>query len=332
MPTKKKEKLIPAVTQTNEAELQEMTDQALAIKNDVGWDLPVKRNKLLAGAELDNWIDDKENQSNITKVELGFAYAAKKRELGQGLFTSWIKETGRCPRNVRQASQVAQLIHSLSDTNRRRASAMPQRKLAVLASTTPEIVNDLLDNNEVTEDMSREQIREIIDLNKKVATLGQRLDTAELKNNDLKNKLKNKASASDYPDFVESTRHESTTLMNKAGLCFDDMEKLYQALEDLGRKGKVEHVRNWNIAATSLYHNLRGTIARAQTLLMTLDNSLPDDVKGPVSPAYYFKEEEVIAAVQERELLVDQHSHEAKWRKIERDSKKPKGKGRPAKV
>lgn len=331
MANKKTEKLIPNVIQANEAELQKMTDQVLTIKNDVGWDLPVKRNKLLAGAELNEWIDEKENQGNITKVELGFAYAAKKQELGHGLFSSWVKETGRSPRSVQQYMQVARLLHSLSSPNAKRVSHLAQRKLNVLASAPPEIINNLLDNDEISDEMSQEQIREIIDLNKKVATLSQRLETAEIKTIDLKSQLKNKAQTNEYPDFVQSTRHESTALMDKAALCFDDMEKLYQVLEDLGRKGKAEHMRNWNIAAASLYHNLRGTIARAQTFLMNLDNTLPDDVTGPVLPTYYLSEKEVTEAVNERALLVDQHTHEAKWRKNERADKKPKGRGRPAK-
>jgi len=331
MPKKKIVKITPPVIGSDDSELQKVTEQVLNIKNDAGWDLPVKSKKILAGDLLTEWIESKENQRDICKVELGFGYAAKKRELGHGLFESWIKETGRSSRSVRSAMQIAQLLHSLSNQNAKLAAKMPQRKLTVLASATPEIVNDLLNSNEITEDMSREELREIIDLNKKVATLSQRLDTAEISNTDLKKRLKNKQRSSPYPEFVATTRHESTALMDKASLCFDDTEKLYQQLEDLGRKGDAEHKRNWNIAASSLYHNLRSTIAKAEKFLTELDSSLPKDVRGPASPSYYFNETEVLEVIQERELLLEQHQHESIMRKTERDIKKPKGRGRPAK-
>lgn len=319
---------------SDDPETQLMTERALSVKNDVGWDVPVKRNKLLAGAELDEWIENKENQHNITLVELGFGYAAKKHELGHGLFISWIKETGRSPRSVQEASKIARLIHSLSNSNARRAAHLPQRKIAVLASAPPALVNDLFDNDELQEDMSREDMREIIQLNIKVEDLATKLDTEVMKNLELKQQLSNKKSDSGYPDFVEAARHESTALTEKASLCFDDLEKLYQQLEDMGRKGKskdTEYTRHWNLAATSVYHNVRGMVARAEKFLMELDQVLPSEVTGPVLPTQYLTEKEVIAAIQQRELLIEQHTHEAAIRKQQRDMKKPRGRGRPAK-
>lgn len=319
---------------SDDPETQLMTERALSVKNDVGWDVPVKRNKLLAGAELEEWIENKENQHNITLVELGFGYSAKKHELGHGLFVSWIKETGRSPRSVQEASKIARLIHSLSDSNARRAAHLPQRKMAVLASAPPALVDNLFDNDELTEDMSREDMREIIRLNQKVEDLAIKLDTEVMKHMETKQQIKNKKGVGAYPDFVEASRHESTALTEKASLCFDDLEKLYQQLEDMGRTGKskdTEYTRHWNIAATSLYHNVRGMVARAQKFLIELDQVLPSEVTGPVLPTQYLKEKEVIAAIQQRELLVEQHTHEAVIRKQQRDMNKPRGRGRPAK-
>ncbi|HEY9200751.1 MAG TPA: hypothetical protein VIQ81_04055 [Gammaproteobacteria bacterium] len=281
------------------------------------------------------------------KLYQGYALYGLKEELGHGNYLAGLAKETIAPRTASKSISLYSLACRTPANVWPALAVIEASKLELMCSWTDDELGQFFEGAMVRgitiEDAQTEPLRELqsrikesrpeSELEKKLNTLDKRLETATIENTELKKQLSNKQRNSTYPEFVETIRHESTALMDKASLCFDDMEKMYQQLEDLGRlKGNdTEHARNWNIAATSLYHNLRGVIARSEKFLKELDDTLPEEVTGPVSPAYYLEPNEITAAVNERELLIEQHTHEAVIRKNQRDMQKPRGRGRPAK-
>lgn len=305
-------------------ELQKTAERIIALKDSTDWDLPVARKKALTGKKLDEWLEAKEDQASVNMVERGLGYALKKRELGHGVFMAWIKETGRSPRAVQEAIQIAHMLTQLSDSNAGRAAHLPQRKLKVLASAPPALIDDLFDNDELNDEMSREEMRDIINLQKKNADLSTKLDTAVQKIQTLQDKAKNK-STHRFPAFVERVRHESTSQAYRIDLCVDDMHTLFNELmehEGLLKGGDAEGERHSEIAYASLYHNLNGALSHAHTLLMHMREQLDKSITGPMTDnEMLFDEDEALSAAQNRELLLIEHSHEKLMREHQRKSK-----------
>lgn len=315
----------------------------------------INRIELVPINELAGLPDQKRIEQAVigSKLELagrlysGIALLGLKEKMGHGNYRSSLVKAGISHDTADRDINLVKLAMRTPANVWPALSVISPTKLLLMCSWEDEELQQFFTGAMVRgitiEDAQTEPLRELqsrikesrpeSELEKKLNTLDKRLSTATIENTELKKQLSNKQRNSTYPEFVETIRHESTALMDKASLCFDDMEKMYQQLEDLGRlKGNdTEHARNWNIAATSLYHNLRGVIARSEKFLKELDDTLPEEVTGPVSPAYYLEPNEITAAVNERELLIEQHTHEAVIRKNQRDMQKPRGRGRPAK-
>lgn len=307
-------------------ELQKTAERIIALKDETKWDLPATRGKALTGEKLDEWLDTKEDQASVNMVERGFGYALKKRELGHGVFMAWIKETGRSQSSVNEAIKIAHMLIGLSDANSGRALNLPQRKLKVLASAPPALIDDLFDNDELNDEMSREQMRDIINLQKKNADLSTKLDTAVQKITTLKDQINNKQQTSRFPEIVERVRSESTAQAYRIGLCVDDIHTMFNELiehEGLLKDNDTEGANHMKIAYASLYHNLNGTLSHAHTLLMEMREQLGKDVIGPITDnEILFDENEAVEAAQVRELLVLEHEHDKLLRDKKRSGKK----------
>jgi DNA repair exonuclease SbcCD ATPase subunit len=158
----------PALEHDPEARM--IAERVMALKEETPWDLPVSRGKPLTGEALKAWQLKKVDQAAVGQVERGIGYALLKRELGHGGFEGWLKDNGIPLSSARADRQVAQLYLGLSTANRQRAVGLAQRKLQVLASAPPKMVEDLFDSGALDDaaDMSRDQLREIIQLRKQV--------------------------------------------------------------------------------------------------------------------------------------------------------------------
>ncbi len=185
------------------------------------------------------------------------------------------------------------------------------------------MIDDLFDNDELNDKMSREEMREIINLQKKNRDLSVKLDTAIQKQHELKDRLHNKQPGR-FPDFVEHVRHESAALSYRIDLNVDDMRAMFINLvtQEGLLKGKDAEARlNMDIAYTSLYHCLNGAMGRAYTLLAEMRSQLDETVTGPVTDNnVLFDDKEALMAARYRELLLIEHDHD----KLMRESKKPR--------
>jgi hypothetical protein len=277
----------------------------------------------------------------------GYALLGLKEKMGYGNYMAALVKSGKSQDTAERDINLVKLAMRTPANVWPALSVIPPSKLLLMSSWSDEELQHFFQGAMVRgitmEAAQSEPLRELehrikasrpeSELEKKLDTLDKKLETAHLENIELKKQLKNKTRITAFPEFVESARHESTMLAEKANLCFDDIEKLYQELENMGRQNNghdPDYTRHWNIATTTLYHNFKGVIARALKTLIELDNTLPESVTGPISPAYYLEAGEITAALEQRELLVEQHTHEAVMRKNQREMSKPRGRGRPA--
>jgi len=291
-----------------------LAEKMFALKDDIKKSLPIKSGKPRTGDALQLFIDKACDNAIVQEISLGFALLLKKRELGHGQYIAWLKDNGYLPRRMQAATQVATFVAGLSSSNARRVTHLPKRKLQILASAPPALIDDLFDNDELNDEMSREQMRDIIRLQKKTADLETKLDTAVLQNNELKDQLKNKGVESRFPQYVDTARHESASLTYRIELNVDDLAALYNDLrqqEDLLTNVTPENQMDLHVAYASLYHNLNGAVAKASQLLMAMREELdPDDTTSMIDHACIFDEKEAAAAIKTKQILQLEHEHD----------------------
>lgn len=147
-----------------------IAERVLAIQAETKWDMPAARGKALSGQALQEWLLKKEEQAAQNAIERGVGYALLKRELGHGAFEGWLKDHGVSPRSAREVMTAARLLMTLSESNRRRAADLPNRKIQALACASAPMVEGLFADGSLDsiEDMTREQIREIVALRKQL--------------------------------------------------------------------------------------------------------------------------------------------------------------------
>lgn len=160
----------------HDPEARMIAERVMALQAETKWDMPIKGGKPLRGEALQEWLLAKEDQAAQTVIERGIGFGLLKRELGHGAFEGWLSDRGISSRSTREAMQAARLLMSLSDSNRRRAADLPQRKLSILASAPAELIDDLFNSGSLDsiEQMAREQLKEIVQLRKNIEKMDQR--------------------------------------------------------------------------------------------------------------------------------------------------------------
>jgi len=327
-------KQLPVMSKDGNAEeAQKTAERLVIIYQDKKIDLPIANGKALNVEKLEQWIDTKSVQKDMVENSFGFGLLLMKKYIGDGMFNAWLEKKGLGKRSAQEAMKVTEMLCKLSDVNARRVARLPKGKQNALATAPFIMLEDLLDNDEITDEMSREQMRDIIRLEKKAADLATKLDTAIQKQNELKDQLNNKQPTSRFPEFVDNLRHESASQSYRIDLCVDDMQAMFNELvaqEGSLKSSDVEGDRNMRVAYTSLYHNLNGAIGRAYTLLSEMRGQLDESITGTLTDNdILFKKDEALIAAKNRNLLLLEHQHEKLLRENNRNSKKPR-RGRKA--
>lgn len=295
------------VTSDTEVETKRVIQRVVEIQEHTQWDLPVTRGQVLVGKSLDDWLSKKEDNNAVNLVERGIGYALKKRELGHGGFQVWVKETGRSDRSVRDAMRIAQLLIQMSEGNVQRAAMLPYRKIQVLASAPPKMVDELFAAGALddAENMDREEIKEIIRLQKRCANLDAALEAAEAK---LQTKQKTPPR---YPASVVHCRMESSTLSDSAIACIQYMRidiDLLQAATDLAT-GKVRS-EQLRAAIGPAYINLMGIAAELHHLIATVEKQFDGLLPARTAEVPMLEIDECRQHAEHRQLMLSTMSNE----------------------
>ncbi len=302
--------------------------QALAGRTD--WDLPIHDGTPLAGKDLQQWLLSREEQALKARIERGIGYMLLKRELGHGAWLAWVKDHGLSDRSVRDDMQVAHFMTSLSDANAQRAAHLPHRKLQVLARLPAPVVDDLYEDGvlDQAEEMSREELEEIVRLRKELANERKARENAEMRLLDAADKTGSKP-RNTWPDAVRMVRVESTAMSDKANLCLDDLTALAESmLKDAAFK--TLEPEEFAAAGSALYHNLRMLAAKSAALVGRIRDALGPEICEP-EELPILTEAELQQVMTRRQLLVDEHRIEKLARASAQGLKPPRKRGRPKK-
>jgi hypothetical protein len=295
------------ITTDAEVETKRVIQRVIEIQEHTQWDLPVTRGQVLSGKSLDDWLSKKEDNAAVNLVERGIGYALKKRELGHGGFQVWVKESGRSDRSVRESMRVAQLLIQMSEGNAQRAAMLPYRKIQVLASAPPKMVDELFAAGALDDaaNMEREEIKEILQLRRRCSNLEANLEIAEAK---LGTKQKTPPR---YPASVVHCRMESSTLSDSAIASVQfmraDIEHLLSAA-DLGTgKARNEYLR---AAAGPMYINLMGVAAELHHLLQTIEKQFDGLLPASAAEVPMLDIDECRQHAEHRQLMLSTMSNE----------------------
>jgi hypothetical protein len=316
-----------ALPDINEEEIQ---NRLALLQDSTGLDLPAKSGKPLTGQALSDWILLKESDAQKNRIERGVGYALLQKQLGHGQFQAWLTDNNIPYRTARDTIKTAELFFSLSKSNVQRAAHLPHRKIQALAGAPLKLIDEMFTEGvfDNAENMSREDIRELIKLRKEYATLQKRYENIEIKLHDAL-----VDNAGDLPDFgipvsMQAMRIESTALTDKANLCIDDLGKIAHQCCD-GIVFAAVDKENSDAVISTLFHNVRMLAAKSQDILNQLTEVYPDQVKNPqlsmMTPS------EMQDVITKRNVMMDEHGLEKTMREIQRDNAKPRGRGRPKK-
>lgn len=262
-----------------DTEAEQTANRVLALKEQTNWDLPVKNGKPLDGVKLDEWLAKKQHQADINQVERGLGFLLKKHQLGHGQFEAWCKDNGFSPRTVQESIKTARLLVGLSSDKAQSAAKLPHRKLNVLASASPQLIEQMYDDGALDDidDMDRGDVRELIRLRKANENLEKKLAKAQQQKSGSKRYL-------DYPLSVERARINTSLLSDKARLCLDDIETImndFSTGKDLSRNPEKQQAE-FSAGAMAIYLNLRNIYDRAANLIKWFEEAIGEDyLPGP---------------------------------------------------
>lgn len=279
----------------------------------------------------------KTNSALRLVVEAGVNFLMAKSKVPHGEFEKLIKKKGVSSQRVSEAMNMARFAAKLPAKQRNSMLSMHKTKAQMLAHTDPEVIENLVDEDtdgqfeEINALSVRDLRNRIRQLEAQNADLDIELDTVVTREKALKNKVNKQLEHSEYPGFVVAARHESNALSDKALLCFDDIERLINEMAHMHEAGlNTEHV---SMAVATITIHVRSLMSKSAQLIQQLQASgieLPP--LGDFPSKLQYTDDEIVQAISDRRLMVDDLRQEALIREDEREAKKPRKRGAPKKL
>ncbi len=265
---------------------------------------------------------------NIT--EAGVILLSVKAECEHGEFGEKLEQFGITSQRASEAMRYAQFTACLPSKDRAKVLELPKKRVLALASTEPQVIEAALNDDELFHDLStmdyqsmRKKLRQ---LESRTTDLEVELDTERAKSGELRNKLNQRFDTGPYPDFVLAARHEAAAQTGSALLNVDDLQRIFTELSTVVTTDQASH----NIALRSLYTHVNALSARCYQLVNDIRATCPDAL-GEVTADLLYSDDELAAAIADRDLMMREHEQEKQIRENEREAAKPKGRGRPKK-
>jgi|GEM_PF-7089914 len=286
--------------------------------------------------DLKNLLIEQENVLAKASVKQGFGFMALKEQLAHGEFEQWISDNGFKQRTVQEKMQAAKFLLTAPEKSHTKLVGLGQKKLSILASIDTDIVAQVIDTQEEFDELisgSYTELRnKVRSLESKSADLTTKLETASIESNDLRNKLKSKNTKSDYPDFVDITRHESAAMSDDIILKMDELERITTELLNIisSTDNTPEFLTFCDIAGASLITHAQMIEARAARLLTMLQNNLPASSQQGINIGQLMlSADEIESAIDIRDELMQEHELAKRIRENEREMLRPRKPGRP---
>jgi hypothetical protein len=279
------------------------------------------------------------NQAARLAVEAGYLLLSVKAEIPRGEFEAGVLSLGLTARRAQELMQMAKFTTSLPDSQRAEMLALPKSKVLALASADPEVIEQMLEDGDVSDldDMSvrglRQRIREL-EANSTDLVVQREKAEADLKA--MEKKVRRAARDEEdqvVPLVVADVRAELAALIKKAELAVTSLHPIGVEIV-----GLVSHGDAAEWVSPTLRLGLSGLLAVRELI----DGSIKSfsEAMGE-SPARLLSQPDTLSFLDASEIktvaeewarLTAVHQHEAALRDHERAQARPKGKGRPTKA
>lgn len=279
------------------------------------------------------------NQAARLAVEAGYLLLSVKAEAEHGQFDSGIAALGLTRQRASELMQMAKFTTSLPDSQRAEMLALPKSKVLALAGADPEVIEQMLEDGDVSDldDMSVRGLRQRIrELEATTTDLAVQRDKAEADRKALEKKQKRAerdAEDATVPLVVADLRAELAALLKKAELAITSLHPV-----GVDIVGLASHSEGAQWREPTLRLGVSGLLAIRELVdgsLKSFAEAIGEKAKwlGDVpDPLSFLDASEVKALAEDYGRLTAVHQHEAALREHERAQSRPKGKGRPAKA
>jgi hypothetical protein len=279
------------------------------------------------------------NMAARLAVEAGYLLLSVKAEVEHGQFEEGVASMGLAPQRARELMRMAKFTTALPESQRAEMLALPKSKVLALASADPEVIEQLLEDGDVSDldDLSVRDLRKRIrELEATATDLSVQRDKAEAEKKALEKKQRRAerdAEDATVPLVVADLRGELAALIKKAELSVSALHPVGVDVVTLtGNADAYEWV------APTLRLGVSGLLAVRELVdgaLKSYVEALGEDVKRLQSkpdPLSFLDAAEIKTIAEDWARLTALHQHEAALREHERGLARPKGKGRPAKA
>jgi len=279
------------------------------------------------------------NQAARMAVEAGYLLLSVKAEVGHGQFEGGVEELGLTRYRAAELMRQAKFITTLPEAQRAEMLALPKSKVLALASADPEVIEQLLEDGDVSDldDLSVRGLRQRIrELEAGVTDIAVQRDKAEADLKALEKKQRRaERDAEDQvvPLVVADARAELAALIKKAELAITSLHPVGVEIV-----GLVAHNEAAEWVKPSLRLGLSGLLAVRELVDGSIKSFVEamgedlDRVAQQPDVLAFLDASEIKGVAEDWARLTAVHQHEAALREHERAQARPKGKGRPAKA
>lgn len=283
--------------------------------------------------ELKAWLVDKENQLARETAKQGFGFLALRSQIAEGEFTSWLEKHDFKRQRVYESMNIANMLLSAPEDSRPKLLGMGKSKLIEIARLPEESIEDMAESGKLDElatKSSRELRDEVKRLRAKLAQAETETDTAKQKQKKLEAALDVRRETNQVPDFYAIVREESRALTQQADLCIDDLSALFhEELQRLGSSELGDEARHYSERGMdTLTAHVAGLAARISKLARDMEKQV--DISAYQSELIY-NDEEIALAAERHAVICNEHKLQAQVRADDREAKKKRSRGRPAK-
>lgn len=273
------------------------------------------------------------NRSVQYLLAAGIDLLALRADCEHGVFSELLEERGFERRSAYRAIQYAQFLLSQPEPEREKLLSYPKSHVLALASADPEVVEDLLDDDDIDlKALSVRELRQTIkELDRKKTDLAVQVETLELEKKQQDDIIKTLRedrvkTGGDVPFEVQDIRLEMAALHKKAELAIQDLglihDKLLEgAINDLPAEWRLSVEKHMTASVASLH-------IMTSNLLSTMSPDL-HIAEGEPCTFDIFSPSEALRCAQEYKTLIEEHRHEKTLREWDREQARPRGPGRP---
>jgi hypothetical protein len=279
------------------------------------------------------------NMAARLAVEAGYLLLSVKAEVEHGQFEEGVASMGLAPQRARELMRMAKFTTSLPDSQRAEMLALPKSKVLALASADPEVIEQMLEDGDVSDldDMSvrglRQRIRELEATTTDWAVQRDKAD-ADLKAMEKKQRRAERdAEDQVVPLVVADARAELAALIKKAELAITSLHPVGVEIV-----GLVAHNEAAEWVKPSLRLGLSGLLAVRELVdgsIKSFVEAMGEDIDRVAQKPdvlAFLDASEIKGVAEDWARLTAVHQHEAALREHERAQARPKGKGRPSKA